>query len=171
MLAYLFIALAILIRFLPHTFHFTPVGAALLFFGAKQPARRMWIPIALFAGSDVLLNLFVYHFPVSLETFSSVLWYAAYAGIGMLLKNRESVLNVVGASFAGATSFFVLSNLLVWLGGTMYPLTTAGLELCFINAIPFFRATLQSDVLFTAAAFGVAAMAKMVSEKHLTFST
>jgi hypothetical protein len=165
MLAYLFVVLAILIRFLPHAFHFTPVGAALLFFAAKQPAKRLWVPIALFAASDVALNLFVYHFPVSLSTFASVLWYGAYAGIGMLLKNRESVLRVAGASVSGSVAFFLLSNFMVWLGGTMYPMTLAGLATCFTAAIPFFRGTITGDALFTAVFFGLPVVVKTVSEQ------
>ena len=35
MLAYLFIALAVAVRFMPHPWTFTPVAAALLFFGAR----------------------------------------------------------------------------------------------------------------------------------------
>jgi hypothetical protein len=165
MLAYLFIAIAVVIRFLPHSFHFTPVGAALLYFGAKQPAKRLWIPLALFAASDVALNIYVYHFAVSLETFASIFWYLAYAGIGMLLKNRESVLRVAGASLAGSAAFFVVSNFIVWLGAIMYPMTVAGLAACFTAAIPFFRGTLEGDALFTALAFGVPAIVKMVSEQ------
>ncbi len=165
MLAYLFVVLAILIRFLPHTFHFTPVGAALLFFGAKQPAKRLWIPLVLFAASDAALNIYVYHFAVSLSTFASIFWYAAYAGIGMLLKNRESVLRVAGASLAGSVTFFVVSNFIVWLGATMYPMTADGLATCFTAALPFFRGTLEGDALFSAIAFGVPAVVKIVSEQ------
>jgi len=34
MLAYLFVVLAVAVRFLPHPWMFTPVAASLLFFGA-----------------------------------------------------------------------------------------------------------------------------------------
>ena len=71
MLAFLFVVVALAVRFLPHTFHFTPVGAALLFFGAKQPRKWMWLPVLAFAASDIALNKFVYHYPITWETFAS----------------------------------------------------------------------------------------------------
>jgi len=56
MLAYLFVVIAVAVRFLPHPFAFTPVGASLLFFGARGPRRHLWLPLALLAASDVILT-------------------------------------------------------------------------------------------------------------------
>ena len=53
MLAYLFIVLAVLVRLLPHPWHLTPLGAALLFFGAKRPTREWVAPLLLLASADV----------------------------------------------------------------------------------------------------------------------
>src|SRR5437762_10696993 len=79
MLAYLFVILAVGVRFGiatgSHFWHFTPVGASLLFFGAKQPRKFLWIPVVAFALCDIALNRFVYHYPITLETFSSTIWY------------------------------------------------------------------------------------------------
>jgi hypothetical protein len=68
MLAYAFVVLAIVFRLViphlqPHPWDFTPVGASLLFFGAYGSKRQLWIPVALFAATDVYLNLMVYHYP------------------------------------------------------------------------------------------------------------
>ena len=153
MLAYLFVILAVAVRFLPHTFHFTPVGASLLFFGAKQPRKHMWFPVALLALSDVMLNRFVYHYPITLETFSSTVWYALAILIGSLLKQKQDMLRIVGASLAGSVSFFMISNFAVWLGWTMYPKSVAGLMACYVAAIPFFQRTVTSDMIYTLAIF------------------
>ncbi len=153
MLAYLFVILAVAVRFLPHTFHFTPVGASLLFFGAKQPRKYMWFPVVAFALSDVALNRFVYHYPVSLETFSSTIWYALAVIIGSLLKQKHDMLRVAGASLVGSVSFFIISNFAVWLGWTMYPKSVAGLVACYVAAIPFFQRTVTSDMIYTLAIF------------------
>jgi len=56
MLAYLFVILAVVVRFMPHPLAFTPVGASLLFFGARGPRRQLWVPVALLAASDVVLT-------------------------------------------------------------------------------------------------------------------
>jgi hypothetical protein len=158
MLAYLFVLLAVAVRFLPHTFHFTPVGAALLFFGAKRSRKEMWVPVLLLAASDIALNLFVYHYAIGVSTFVSTAWYAAAVLIGGLMKNSTSEHKfnlpvVAGGALASSTSFFVVSNLGVWAFSTMYPHTLAGLGTCFVMAIPFFRGTFASDMIYTLAIF------------------
>src|SRR5437764_9479170 len=157
MLAYLFVILAVGIRFGiatgSHFWHFTPVGASLLFFGAKQPRKFMWIPVAAFALSDIALNRFVYHYPISLETFSSTIWYALAVVIGSLLKQKQDFLRVAGASLAGSVSFFIISNFAVWAAYNMYPKSASGLVACYAAAIPFFQRTLASDMTYTMAFF------------------
>jgi hypothetical protein len=171
MLAYLFLAIAVAVRFLPHTFHFTPVGAALLFFGAKQQRKWMWVPVLAFAASDIVLNKFVYHYPISWETFVSTGWYVLAVLIGGLLSKdgaKFKLGHVAGASLAGSVSFFVLSNLAVWMAYDMYPHTLAGLGACYVAAIPFFTPTLSSDILYAIAFFGaphlIEAVKKQMSE-------
>lgn len=156
MLAFLFVVIAVIVRFLPHTFHFTPVGAALLFFGAKQDRKWMWVPIWAFATTDILLNKLVYHYPVTWETFVSTGWYVAALFIGSLLKkdgDKFKVGHVVGASLAGSLSFFLISNFAVWVAYAMYPKTLAGLGACYVAAIPFAGSTLGSDLIYSVAFF------------------
>lgn len=159
MLAVLFVVLAVATRFLPFilgytpVWNFTPVGAALLFFGARQSRKHMWFPVALLALSDVALNRFVYHFPITWETFVSTAWYAIAILIGSLLKDKVSPLRVVGASLSGSVSFFVISNFAVWAAYNLYPHTLAGLGACYVAAIPFFRGTFASDMIYALAIF------------------
>ena len=171
MLAFLFVAIAVAVRFLPHTFHFTPVGASLLFFGAKQPRKWMWLPVLAFALSDVGLNKFVYHYPVSWGTFVSTAWYAVAVLIGGLLKKDGDKFRlgyIAGASLAGSFSFYFISNFAVWAGSNMYPHTLGGLGTCFVAAIPFFTPTLSSDMLYSIAFFAtpfvIEAIKKQISE-------
>jgi|SRR4051812_45629545 hypothetical protein len=170
MLAYLFVILAVGVRFGiatgSHFWHFTPVGASLLFFGAKQPRKFLWIPIVAFALSDLALNRFVYHYPITLETFSSTLWYVLAIGIGSLLKEKQDFLRVAGAALAGSVSFFIISNFAVWAAYNMYPKTLSGLAACYVAAIPFFRSTVASDMIYTLAFFA-APLAIEVMRKQL----
>src|SRR5436190_2111360 len=124
MSAFLLIALAIAVRFgialhwLPQAWHFTPLGAALLYFGAKQPRKWMWVPVAALAISDLALNRYVYHWPITLEFLSSAMYYVLAIVLGSeILKEKVSVLRVLGASLAGSVLFFVISNLFVWADG------------------------------------------------------
>ena len=155
MLAYIFVLVAVALRFLPHPFHFTPVGAALLFFGAHRNRRELWAPIALLIASDVLLNRFVYDIPLHADQVVVWAWYAGAIAIGMLLRNRISAPRVAGAALAASISFYLVSNFAVWATYEMYPKTGAGLVACYVAAIPFFRNTLVSDMVFSAVLFGL----------------
>ena len=164
MLAYLYIIFAVVFRLVPHgAWNFTPVGAALLYFGARAPRRRMWIPLAMLAASDLVLTMFVYRYPLDATYALTWLWYAAAILLGSILRQRTTVARLLGASVACSVSFFVLSNFAVWATGTMYPLTLAGLGACYVAAIPFFRNTVASDLLFSAVLFGIPAVVGLMS--------
>ena len=156
-LAYLFVAFAVLVhaRFLAMPWHFTPVAAALLFFGARMPRQRMITPLALLIVCDIYLNKFVYGYPLGWDQTVTWAWYAAILLFGGLLARNASALRVVGASLAASVSFFLISNFAVWtVSREMYPATWSGLVTCYVAAIPFFRNTVISDLLFSAAFFG-----------------
>jgi hypothetical protein len=155
MLAYLFVIVAVALRFLPHPFHFTPVGASLLFFGAYRPKRETWIPVALLVASDLLLNRFVYSIPLHQDQIVVWAWYAGAIAIGMLLRSRISAPRVAGASLAASISFYLISNFAVWATYEMYPKTWQGLLACYAAAVPFFRNTVVSDLVFSAVLFSV----------------
>src|SRR5215472_17807502 len=126
MLAYIFVLFAIAVRFLPHPLGFTPVGAALLFFGSRLPRRRMWIPLALLAASDVVLTTLVYRYPFSWDHFVTWAWYAGMLWLGSTLKNNAGVARILGTALAGSISFFLISNFAVWAAWDMYPHSMAG---------------------------------------------
>ncbi len=157
MLAYLFVIVAIAFRFIPHPLAFTPVAAALLFFGATQPRKRLWIPLVLFAAADIILTKFVYSYPFPYDTFIDWAWYAAILLLGTQLAGRFRPGRIFGASLAASVSFFVVSNFGVWLFfRNMYPMTLSGLTACYVAAIPFFRNEVVADLVFSFAFFGTA---------------
>ncbi len=163
MLAVIFVVIAIAVRFLllslPHLWlNLTPVGAALLFFGARGPKRLAWLPLLAFAATDVYLTKVHYGYPLTADQFVTWGWYAAILGLGTLLGKNPARLRIFGASLATAVSFFVISNFAVWAVWEMYPKTFNGLMLCYAAALPFFRNELVSDVLFTAVFFSVPAV-------------
>jgi hypothetical protein len=168
MLPYLFVMVAVAMRFLPHPWSFTPVAASLLFFGAYASRRQMWFPVLLLAGSDVALLRLVYHYPVTGDLFITWAWYAAAVAIGMMLRNRTTVARLAGASLAASLSFFVISNLAVWAVWPTYPKTLNGLAACYVAAIPFFRNTLAGDLIFTAVLFGIGALMHARSSEQKT---
>lgn len=164
MLAYVFVVLAVAMRFLPHSFGFTPVAASLLFFGARGARKQTWIPVALFAASDVLLTLFWYKYPFTWDHLVTWAWYAAILWLGTLLRSTNSPLRIGASSLAASVSFFLVSNFAVWAAwNDMYPKTWQGLMTCYAAGIPFFQKTVAGDLLFTAVFFAVPVVVHAVS--------
>jgi hypothetical protein len=162
MLAYLFVIFAVVARmpFMPHPWNFTPVAAALLYFGARGSRRQLWVPFLLLAASDVILTKFVYSYVFSWDHFVTWAWYAAILWLGTNLRENSNWLRIGGAALASSVSFFIVSNFAVWAYWTdMYPKTLSGLMTCYIAGLPFFRRGLAGDLLFTAVIFGVPALA------------
>lgn len=173
MLPYLFVLLAVAVRFLPflgvnlpHAWHFTPLAASLLFFGARGSRRQMWVPLVLLAATDVVLTRFIWHYPFTWDTLVTWAWYAAILWLGTNLREKPGFWRVVGAAAASSISFFIVSNFAVWLAWPgMYPRTLAGLMESYEAAIPFFRGTATGDMLFTLAMFGIAALQQAASDR------
>jgi hypothetical protein len=170
MLAYLFVVLAVLLRVTAGTgtfatYGFSLVGASLLFFGSRMPGKQFWIPATLLIGSDIYLNLRVYHIPLALDQILMWSWYLVPCLLGLLLRNRVKPLNVLGAGLGTGVGFFLASNLAVWAFGNIgYAHNFAGLMDCYTKAIPFFfRNGIISDVLFSAVFFGIGAL---VAQQH-----
>src|ERR1700744_5118230 len=85
MLPYLFVLLTIAVRFLPfagplnfipHAWHFTPLGASLLYFGARGPNKQIGIRLVLLAITDFVLTRYIYTFTFSWDQLVTWLWYA-----------------------------------------------------------------------------------------------
>jgi hypothetical protein len=154
MLAYLFLLIAVAVRFLPHPWMFTPVAAALLFFGARGPRRQMWLPFVMLAASDVVLTKFVYSYPFSWDHYVTWVWYAAIIWLGINLRENSKPLRVIAAALTSSVSFFLLSNLAAWAAWSdLYPRTLKGVMESYVAGLPFFRNTLEGDLFFTMVMF------------------
>jgi hypothetical protein len=164
MLPYLFVLLAIAVRFLPfagplnvlpHAWHFTPLAASLLFFGARGSRRQMWVPLLLLAATDVVLTKFIYSYVFSWDHLVTWGWYAAILWLGANLREKSGPVRVVGVALASSVSFFLISNFAVWAAWPeMYPRTVNGLMMSYAAGLPFFRGTAESDLFFSIAFFG-----------------
>jgi len=163
-LPYLFVVIAVLLRVAAGTGTFATkgfslVGASLLFFGSRIPRKHFWIPVALLIGSDLYLNLRVYQIPFSLDQYVMFAWYLVPCLIGVLLRDRAKPLPVLGAGLGTGVGFYLASNFSVWaFGNIAYAHNLSGLSECHVNALPFFRNAILSDVLFTAVFFGIGAL-------------
>ncbi len=132
MAAYLVLLLAVLSRILPHAFDttsvgFTAVGGGLLFFGARRSRWHAIIATLALIATDYYLTVYAYAYPFHPSAYVVTwAWYAAICLLGhQMLRSKPSMLRVAGAVLASSTSFFILSNFAVWMGGGLYPHTAA----------------------------------------------
>lgn len=72
------------------------------------------------------------------------------------------------ASLLGSVQFFLVTNFACWLDPRFgYATDWPGLLDCYIRALPFWRSTLASDVLFTFGLFGCEALAVYLAQRRL----
>jgi hypothetical protein len=164
MLAYVFVIFAVAMRFLPHPLAFTPVTAALLFFGARGSRKQLWVPLLLMAASDVVLTKFYYAYPLTADHVISWAYYAAILWLGTKLGRDAKPLPILGAALGSSVLFFIVSNFGAWATWTdMYPRTFNGLMLAYDAGLPFFRRSVEGDLLFTAAFFAAPMVLKAMA--------
>ena len=169
MSAYFARVVAVLSRLLPSAFHttsvgFTAVGGGLLFFGARRSRWQALLAVLALAGSDYYLTTFVYGYPFHVSAYLATwVWYAAVCLFGhQFLAGKPSALRVAAGVLATSTSFFLLSNFMVWIGGNMYPHTGAGLSACYVAAIAFYANDVISTAVTAGAFFGLPALARNI---------
>ena len=137
------------LRLVPHPPNFTPIGAMALFSGAylgRRGAVALVAPLGALFLSDLVLGFYrgmpTVYFSVALIVI-----------IGWMALRRVSPIRVGGAAIASSVLFFVLTNFGTWLSSGFYPRTLAGLEACYIAAIPFFQNTVAGDLFYAAVLF------------------
>ncbi|MDE3104620.1 MAG: hypothetical protein KGK08_05535 [Acidobacteriota bacterium] len=170
MAAYLVLFAAVLSRILPVTLHanglnFTAVGGGLLFFGARRSRIHTVAAVLALMASDYWLTVYGYHYAFQLSAYLPTwAWYAAVCLAGHQLLNRKpSAVRVGVAVLASSTSFFLISNLVVWVASGMYAHSLAGLATCFTLAIPFYANDMFSTALTAGALFGLPALATSIA--------
>jgi len=148
---------------------FAPQYAMAIFGGAIFRKNKQWafiLPIlSMFIGDllfEVLYNSGLSVMPGFYEgQWQNYLLIASLTFIGFLIK-KINVVNVLAASVASPTVYFILSNLVVWLGGGGYnrPKTFSGLIQCYNDALPFYPNSIYATVVFSAILFGSYALIK-----------
>ena len=142
------IAVAIMSRLLIHPQNFSPVMAIALFSGILL--GKKWyafvVPLLIMVISDIFLGF-------SDVTWSVYLSFALIVGMGMFMK-KVSFVNVFANSLLAALLFFVITNFACWIPG-WYGYTWQGLVDCYVAAIPFFRMTVLSSVVYSLGFWGI----------------
>ncbi|MDP8211721.1 MAG: hypothetical protein P9X22_00335 [Candidatus Zapsychrus exili] len=156
MLAIGLLLIGIVSRLIIHTPNFTPVIALALFGGVylKNKKYAVILPLTLMAITDMFLG---FH-NIMLFTWGSI---ALIAFAGIYVRKNKTFNTVFSSNVLSAVAFFVVTNIGVWASSGMYTLDFAGLTRCFMLAVPFFRMTLLSTVVYAVALFGVYELAAL----------
>ena len=147
-LAILFIILGVVFRLIPHVPNFTPLAGIALFSGVYLNKKHGYIiPLAIYIISDFIVGM---HNTVFFTWVSIAMIYF----LGVQLKKRKTASNTILFTLISSVAFFIVTNFGVWLMG-WYPRTLEGLANCYTLAIPFFRTSLLSNLIYVGVTFGL----------------
>jgi len=159
-LALVLILLGIGLRLVPHVPNFAPIGAIALFGGAALGWRTaLWVTLSVLVFSDLVIGFY----PGIGWTWLS---FSLIVGLGAVVRVLPSVWRAPVGALGSSIVFFIVSNFGTWVASGMYSHDAAGLIQCYIMAIPFYKASLLSDLLFGSFLFGAYATAIASSPKR-----
>ena len=145
---------------------FAPQIAMALFAGSISKDKRFafLFPVLSLFISDLLYQFLYSQGLSTIKGFYSGQWqnYLLIASITIIgfFINKNKIGQIFIGSLAGAVYFFLISNFMVWIGGGLdinnqpYPRSFSGLMLCFSEALPFFKWSVLSTLLFNGVFFG-----------------
>jgi len=145
---------------------FAPQIAMALFAGSVSKDKRFafLFPVLSLFISDLLYQFLYSQGLSTIKGFYSGQWqnYLLIASITIIgfFINKNKIGQIFLGSLAGAVYFFLISNFMVWIGGGWdinnqpYPRSFSGLMLCYSVALPFFKWSVLSTLLFNGIFFG-----------------
>jgi hypothetical protein len=145
---------------------FAPQIAMALFAGSvcKEKRFAFLFPVFSLFISDLLYQFLYSQGLTTIKGFYSGQWenYLLIASITVIgfFINKNKIGQIFIGSLAGAAYFFLISNFMVWIGGGWdinnqpYPRSFNGLLICYSEALPFFKWSLLSTLLFNGVFFG-----------------
>jgi hypothetical protein len=156
LIAGLIVAAGILSRLVPHAPNFTAVSA-LAMFGSFYFANwkyRVAIPLTTLVLSDLVAGF--YEPRLMVAVYASTLIPVLF---GLVLRRRLRPGRLLLCGGAASIAFYLSTNFAVWAFSSWYSSDWSGLVACYTAALPFFRYTIASDLLFSTALFGTYALA------------
>jgi hypothetical protein len=145
---------------------FAPQIAMALFAGSVSKDKRFafLFPILSLFISDLFYQFLYSQGLTAIKGFYSGMWqnYLLIASITIIgvFINKNKIGQIFIGSLAGAVYFFLASNFTVWVGGGLdinnqpYARSVNGLLLCYTEALPFFKWSVISTLLFNGVFFG-----------------
>lgn len=166
LLALVFFAFSVALRFAPHGVNFNAIGALALFAGCYLSATEgALIALGALALTDTLGHwldigsMGYYHRPTMFAVYFAT---ALPSLLGWLMRRYEVKWTNVFATAVGSSAlFFVITNFAAWLDPMLgYAQTPAGLVQCYVMAVPFAGNHFLGTILFSGAFFATYAYAR-----------
>lgn len=138
------IGILVFSRLIPHPPNFTPIITAAIFSGYLF--KNFNLSVIILGISMILTDILI-------GTHSTMLY--VYISLFLICFLSNKILNFLNLknifffSLGGSILFFLISNFGVWIGGELYEKNFEGLVTCYYMAIPFFKNTLISTLLFS----------------------
>jgi len=156
------VTIGMLTRVLGLSANISPMLAVLLF-GSAYFQKKSWsflLPIGLYFFVDLYLNNIVYaEYFGSFQLFGSTGVYVSLAiiiALGTVLLRKVTIPRVLVSALGAAVVFFLVTNFFSMLTLPQYTKDFAGLMTSYEAAIPFFRSTLASTLIYSAVFFTAA---------------
>jgi hypothetical protein len=155
---FIYVTIAILIaslsRLIPHADNFTPI-AAMALFGGTYITNRFFasiVPLISMFFSDLALELM---FGIG---FHATMLYVYFAflittSIGFLIRKKVNFNSILTGTISSAILFFLITNFGYW-AVTGFGNGILGLSSAYIAGLPFFRATVLGDLIYSFILFG-----------------
>ncbi len=162
----LLIIVAALYRIIPgRPFGFAPQWAMAIYAGAviKDKKWAFIMPVLSMFISDLFYQVLYMGGISDMQGFYEGQWqnyllFTLLVFVGLAIK-KLNLFQIVAASFAAPTLYFLVSNFLVWASngatrGLNRPRDLNGLMLCYADGIPFYKMSILATLVFSAILFG-----------------
>lgn len=145
----LMVVIGVMLRFSSEIPNFTPMFAIALFSGYMFKNRILAF------GTPLLIQLFSdYFIGFHQDIFAVYLSFGLISLLGYLNREKYSFKNSIVYSILSSVLFFIITNLSVWITSGYYTYSFSGLIEAYTMAIPFYRNTLISAILYSTIIFG-----------------
>ncbi len=135
-------------RLIPHPPNFTPIIAVAIMSGYLF--RNIYLSITV-----LVVSMFITDLIIGLHTNMTFVYLSLFLIVMLFFKVNDKIKlsNLFVFGFVGSLIFYFVTNFGVWALGNMYEASLIGLVECYIAAIPFFKNTLFSTIIFSYGAF------------------
>ena len=131
-------------RLIPHPDNFTPIIALAIM--SSYFFRNVNFSYIIMLFSMLLADFFIGFYSHMLFVYLSLFLIVL---IFFKISKKINYKNLFIFSFFGSVIFFLISNFGVWLVGNLYERNINGLMECYFMAIPFFKNTITSTLIFS----------------------